>query len=352
MKAITSRTYGTPDVLQLEDVLKPVPTDRDVLVRNHASVVTAAETAARSGTPRFARLHFGLRKPKWPILGANFAGRVDAVGSAVTRFQVGDRVAGVNVTDFGAHSEYLLVPEDGVIAVSPAGLSDEETVAAFDGSLTALPFLRDAAHLQRGQSILINGASGAVGTAAIQLAKHYGATVTAVCSTRNLELVKALGADRAIDYTTEDFTESRDSYDVVFDAVGKSSFAKCRSILKPNGIYLTTVPSLAILAQMLFTSRFRRKKAAIVFTGLAKPPVMRENLVLLGQLAEAGRLVPVIGTTHPLAHTAEAHRHVDTQHKTGSAVITIQSASPTGRANNDCLASADLIAIEADGPRT
>jgi len=327
MRAVVSRTYGSPDVLRLENVETPVPREADVLVRNAASVVTAAETAARSGLPYFARLHFGLRKPKWPILGANFAGRVEAVGSAVTGFSPGDRVAGVNVTDFGAHAEFLLVPEDGVISLSPANLSDDETVAAFDGSLTALPFLRDAAALKPGQSILINGASGAVGTAAVQLAKYYGATVTAVCSTPNLELVRSLGADRTIDYTAQNFTATGDTYDVVFDAVGKSSFARCRGVLTPAGIYLTTVPTPAILLQMLWTSRFGAKKAAIVFTGLAKAAIMRENLVFLRHLAETGKLVAVIGSTHSLADAAEAHRLVDTQHKTGSAVIAIGNAA-------------------------
>lgn len=325
MKAIVSRTYGTPDVLHLEDVETPVTQDGDVLVRNYASVVTAAESAARSGIPYFSRFHFGLRRPRWTILGANFAGRVEVVGSAVTRFRPGDRVAGVNVRDFGAHAEYLLVPEDGVISFSPVSLTDEETVAAFDGSLTALPFLRDAAGLKEGQSILINGASGAVGTAAIQLARHYGATVTAVCSTPNLDLVTRLGAHHVVDYTTQDFTAVDESYDVVFDAVGKSSFARCRGILKPDGIYLTTVPTPSILVQTLWTSRFRRKRAAIVFTGLAEPAVMRENLVFLRHLTDAGELVPVIGSTHSLAHTADAHRCVDTQRKTGSAVVVIHT---------------------------
>jgi NADPH:quinone reductase-like Zn-dependent oxidoreductase len=323
MKAVVSRTYGTPDVLRFENVDKPVPKNGDVLVRNNASVVTAAECAARSGTPYFSRLHFGLRKPKWPVLGANFAGQVDEVGSSVTRFRVGDRVAGVNVKDFGAHAEYLLVPEDGVIALSPTNLTHEQTVAAFDGSLTALPFLRDTAHLQRGQTVLINGASGAVGTAAVQVARFYGATVTAVCSTQNLKLVASLGADTVIGYTTQDFTRTLASYVVIFDAVGKSSFRRCHGILKRGGIYLTTVPTLAILLQTMWTSRFRKKKVGIVFTGLAKPDAMRENLVFLGELADAGILVAVIGMTHSLARTAEAHRYVDTKRKTGSAVITI-----------------------------
>jgi NADPH:quinone reductase-like Zn-dependent oxidoreductase len=327
MKAIVSRTYGTADeVLRVEQVAKPVPNDSEVLVRNYASVVTAALCEARAGTP-LTRLYFGLAKPKWPILGTNFSGRVEAVGSSVTRFQVGDRVSGVNVTDFGAHAEYVLVPEDGVIAPSPASLTDEEAVAVFDGSVTALPFIRDTARLRPGQSILINGASGAVGTAAIQLAKHYGATVTAVCSAANFELVTSLGADTVIDYNSADFTRNIDAYDVIFDAVGTSSFMRSRKALKPGGLYMRTVPTLAILVQMLWTSKFGRKRAAIAFTGLAKPAVMASNLEYIGELVESGDFVPVIDTTHPMEQAAAAHRHVESGRKTGSAVITFGLAT-------------------------
>lgn len=322
MKAMVSRAYGSPDVVKLEDIAKPVPRDNDVLVRNFASVVTAAECAARAGSP-MARMYFGLRRPKWPILGSNFSGEVDAVGTSVTRFRVGDRVSGANVSDFGAHAEYLRVPEDGVIGPKPANLTDEQSVAVFDGSLTALPFLRDGARLRAGQSILINGAAGAVGTAAIQLAKYYGAHVTAVCSTSNIELVTSLGADTAIDYTKQDFTLHTDSYDVIFDAVGKSSFTRSRPALKRGGIYLTTVPSPAILLQMLWTSRSARKRASIKFTGLAKPAAMAKDLHFMRELAESGKFVPAIGITFPLERAAEAHRLVDTGRKAGSAVVTI-----------------------------
>jgi NADPH:quinone reductase-like Zn-dependent oxidoreductase len=324
MKAIVYRKYGTPDVLKIEDLPKPVPKDGDVLVRNYASVVSAAECEARAANPAITRLYFGLTKPKWPILGASFSGVVDAVGSSVTRFKIGDAVSGINVTNFGAHAEYVLVSQDGVIAAKPRNLTDEETVAVFDGSLTALPFLRDLANLRRGQSILINGASGAVGTAAIQLAKYYSATVTAVCSTRNIRFVESLGADTVIDYERTDFTVRKDSYDVIFDAIGRSSFWRSRSTLKSGGIFLTTVPSLGILLQMLWTSKIGKKKAAIAFTGLAKPADMAQNLVFIGQLAESGQYVPVIDTVHPLEHAAAAHRHVETGRKTGSAVLTIR----------------------------
>lgn len=323
MKALVARNYGGPDVLAIDVVARPIPKAGELLIRNRASVVTAAMCTARSGSDLAARLYFGLRKPKWPILGTNFSGVVEAIGGSVTRFRVGDHVAGTNATDFGAYAEYLVVADDGAIVSKPANLTDAQAVAVFDGAVTALPFLRDAARLQPGQSILINGASGAVGTAAIQLAKHFGATVTAVCSTANLELVRTVGADAAIDYTTDDFTLNSDSYDVIFDAVAASSFLRSRRALKRGGIYLTTVPSPAILLQMLWTSRIGRKRAAIAFTGLAKPAELAKNLALIAGLAETGQYVPVIGATHPIERAAEAHRLVDTGHKTGSAVITM-----------------------------
>ncbi|MGC5222565.1 NAD(P)-dependent alcohol dehydrogenase [Micromonospora sp. DT81.3] len=323
MRALVSRHYGGPDVVAVEDVVKPAPQAGELLIRKHASVVTAAICAARVGKRLATRLYFGLTRPKWPILGTNFSGVVEEVGSEVTRFRVGDRVSGTSATNFGAFAEYIVVAADAAIVLTPAHLSDAEAVAVFDGAVTALPFLRDTACLHAGQSILINGASGAVGTAAIQLAKHFGATVTAVCSTTNLELVRTLGADSVIDYTTEDFTEKTDAYDVVFDTVATSSFSRSRGALKRGGIYLTTVPSPTILLQMLWTSRIGPKKAAITFTGLAKPAELAKNLSFIAELAESGEFVPVIGATHPIERAAEAHRLVDTGHKTGSAVLII-----------------------------
>jgi NADPH:quinone reductase-like Zn-dependent oxidoreductase len=323
MRATVSRSYGGPEVLALEEVAKPVPRADELLIRNHASVVTAALCKARAGSDVAARLYFGIRKPKWPILGTNFSGVVEAVGSSVTRFRVGDRVAGTSATDFGAFAEYVRVAEHGAIIHTPTNLSDEEAVAVFDGAVTALPFLRERASLKAGQSILINGAAGAVGTAAVQLATHFGATVTAVCSTANVELVRGLGADAVVDHTAEDFTRKLDSYDVIFDTVASSSFSRSRRALKRGGIYLTTVPSPAILLQMLWTSRIGQKKAAIAFTGLAKPAEMTRNLAFIAELAEAGEFVPVIGATYPIEQSADAHRLVDTGHKTGSAVIRI-----------------------------
>ncbi|MGC5224473.1 NAD(P)-dependent alcohol dehydrogenase [Micromonospora sp. DT81.3] len=324
MTAVVSRGYGPPESLEITQIPRPAPKAHEVLVRNHASVVTHAVTEARRG-PLMARLYFGLTKPKWPVLGTNFAGTVIAISPSVTRFAVGDRVTGINVSDFGAHAEYIVATEDGVIVPTPAGFSDVETVAVFDGSITALPFIRDRARLSAGQSILINGAAGAVGSAAVQLAKHYGANVTAVCSTGNMEAVRALGADHVIDYSAEDFTQARDAYNVVFDSVGKSSFARVRRSLTRDGLYLTTVPSVGILARMLWSAFFGQRKAAILFTGLAKPAEMARNFAYLRELVEQGALVPLISSVHPIEQAAESHRVVETGHKRGSAVITFDT---------------------------
>ena len=323
MKAIVSRTYGSPDVVRIEEVAVPVPKDNEILVRNYATVVSAAECTAREGKAPAARLYFGLTRPRFPILGTSFTGEVHSVGSAVTAYRVGDQVMGSAGPTMGSHAEFVLVAADGIVTKKPESLSWTDAVAIFDGALTALPFLRDAAHLKAGQSILINGASGAVGSAAVQLARHFGAVVTAVTSTGNLDLVKSLGADHVIDYRAGDFTQSGRTYDVVFDAVGKSSYARSRKLLKPGGIYLTTVPSLPILLQMLWTSKIGKTKAAIAFTGLRKAPAMAKDVAYMGELTTAGKYVPVIDKQYTLEEASAAHAHVETGRKKGSVVISL-----------------------------
>ncbi|MBP2216882.1 NAD(P)-dependent alcohol dehydrogenase [Arthrobacter sp. CAN_C5] len=323
MQVITSRTYGTSDVVHVEEIDTPVPRNGEVLIHNYATVVSRAESTARSGKDLFARLYFGLGTPRFPVLGTGFAGEVQAVGSAVTRYRVGDQVMGSTGPTLGAHAEYVTVSENGIIAMRPGGLLSTDAVAVLDGALTALPFLRDAAELKAGQSILINGASGAVGTAAVQLAKHFGAIVTAVCSTTNLELVKSLGADKVIDYTAEDFTEIGQDYDVVFDAVAKSSYTRSRKLLKPGGIYLTTVPSLPILMWVLVTRIFGKTRAGIAFTGLRKAQPMALDVKFMGDLAASGHYVPVIDRTYNLKEAASAHAHVESGHKKGSVVLAL-----------------------------
>jgi NADPH:quinone reductase-like Zn-dependent oxidoreductase len=323
MRAIVYTAYGPPAVLRLQEVDKPTPSDNEVLIRVHAAAVPTAELAARTGYPFIARLFTGLLRPKKAILGGEFAGEIEAVGKDVRRFRAGDRVFAAPGIGYGSYAEYKCLPEDGALAPRPAHVTAEEAAALAEGGLTALPFLRDSGQLQPGQRVLINGASGAVGAAAVQLAKSFGAEVTGVCSIRNMALVTSLGADKVIDYTTEDFTTTGQTYDVIFDAVGKSSFFRCRNSLKQGGIYLTTVPSLAILPQMFWTSKFGRKRAIIAFTGLRPPSEKAKDLRFLTELVEAGKLRPVIDRHYPLEQTAEAHGYVETGHKRGSVVITV-----------------------------
>lgn len=323
MKAIVYHNYGSPDVLKLEEVEKPTHKDNEVLIKVYATTVETTDAIFRQGNNLSARLFTGLFKPKFTRPGAEFAGKIEAVGKDVTRFKEGDRVFGTTAPNFGAHAEYICLPEDGAMAIKPDNLTYEEAVSIHPGALTALPNLRDAAHIQSGQKVLINGASGSIGVSAVQLAKVFGADVTGVCSTANVDLVKSLGADVVIDYKKEDFTRTGQTYDIIFDTVGKSSFSRCKGALKQGGIYLTTVITPAILGQMLWTSKFGSKKAMIIFAGLRSVSEKNEDLVFFLELVEAGVLKPVIDRCYPLEQIAEAHRYIDTGHKKGNVVITL-----------------------------
>jgi len=329
MKAIVCRKYGSPDVLKLEEVEKPTPRDDEVLIRIFAAVVTTADCAARKGEPFFARVAFGLTRPRKKILGTEFAGEIEAVGKEVKRFREGGQVYAATGLGFGAHAEYICLPEEGALAMKPANMTYEEAAGACEGVLTALPFLRDGGQIRSGQKVLVNGASGAVGTYAVQLAKYFGAEVTGVCSTRNLELVKSLGAEEVIDYTQEDFTKNGLTYDIIFDAVAKSSFSRCKNSLTPEGVYLLTVPGLPILLQMLWTSRIGRKKAKIMFASMRPPGEKTKDLTFLKELSEAGKIKAVIDRRYPLEQTAEAHRYVEKGHKKGNVVITVEHNNKT-----------------------
>ncbi|MDM8532698.1 NAD(P)-dependent alcohol dehydrogenase [Anaerolineales bacterium HSG25] len=322
MKAVVYTQYGSPDVLQLKEVAKPTPKDNEILIKIRATSVTAVDSTFRKGDDFSARLFTGIMKPKNPTLGSYFAGEVEAVGKDVTRFKVGEQLFGPTEIDFGAHAEYITLSEEAAVVKKPSNVSYQE-VAALGEALTALPFLRDTGKIKRGDKILINGASGAIGSIAVQLAKYYGAEVTGVCSTANLELVKSLGADAVVDYTKEDFAKKGQTYDIIFDTVGKRSFSDCKKALKPNGRYLTTVLSLAILPQMLWTSKVGSKKALFSATGLRSASEKQKDLHLLSELIEAGTLKPVIDKSYPLAQIAEAHSHVDKGHKKGSVVVEI-----------------------------
>ena len=320
MKAAVYTEYGSPEVLRLKEVEKPTPKDNEVLIRIEATTVSAVDSIFRKGNQFAARLFTGLLKPRMTTLGGELAGEIEAVGKDVKRFKIGDQIM-ATTAEFGAYAEYLCLPEEAVLIKKPVSMSYKEAAAFCD--ITALPFLQEGAKIQRGQKILINGASGAIGTVAVQLAKHFEAEVTGVCSTRNVELVKSLGADRVIDYGKEDFTKNVESYDIIFDVVGKSSFSKAKSALKPGGIYLTPVVSLPLLLQMLWTSKIGNKKAMIVFAGLRPAKEQVKDLTFLRELFEAGHLKSVIDRCYPLEQIAEAHGYVDTGHKRGNVVITV-----------------------------
>lgn len=324
MKAIVYTQYGSADVLHLQEVEKPTPKDNEVLIQVHATSVTAGDCNARGFTfvpPGFgflSRLMFGLRKPNQPILGVELAGEIVEVGKEVRRFKKGDPVFGIS-QKYGAYAEYICMAEDASLALKPANITYAEAASIPFGANTALYFLRDVAKLQPGQKILIIGASGCTGVYAVQLAKYYGAEVTGVCSTRNLELVRTLGAEHVIDYTREDFTQNGQIYDVILDMVpGKSSFARYQSSLQPNGLYLAGAGGLESFAQMAWTGLTGGKK---VMAGMAPDRV--EDLVFLKELLESGKLKPVIDRRYPLEQTAEAHRYADTGRKRGSVVITV-----------------------------
>jgi NADPH:quinone reductase-like Zn-dependent oxidoreductase len=328
MKAIRCTKYGSPDVLQLKEVEKPTPKEDEVLIRVHAATVNATDPTFRKGDPFIARFFTGLRRPKNPIPGNELAGEIEAVGKDVKRFKEGDQVFGQTDFGFGAHAEYICLPEEGALAIKPANMTYGEAAAVCDGALGALPFLRKG-NIQSGQEVLINGASGSVGTFAVQLAKYFGAEVTGVCSTTNLELVKSLGADKVIDYTKEDFTKTGQSYDIIFDAVSKSSFSRCKGSLKQRGVYIFTAPSLANYLQMLWTSKIGSKKAVTTAPGMRPSSEKAKDLVFLKELIEAGKIISVIDRRYPLEQIAEAHRYVEKGHKKGNVVITVEHNDKT-----------------------
>jgi NADPH:quinone reductase-like Zn-dependent oxidoreductase len=317
MRAVVHDRYGPPEVLRLEEVERPVPKEDEVLVRIDATTVNRTDCGWRGAKPFLTRYFTGLRRPKRRILGSELAGEVEAIGSDVTEFKVGDHVFGLNY--FGAHAEFVCVPEDRPLALKPAEMTFEEAAAASDGAILALTALRKG-DLRKGQRILIYGASGSIGTAAVQLAKHLEADVTAVCNTKNVELVRSLGADDVVDFLREDFTKNGQTYDVVFDAVGKHSFRRCRRSVKPGGFYVETdlgfmwhVPILA-----LATRRIGDKRVT-----LPTPDYTKRDVLFLKELIEAGRYRPVIDRSYPLEQVVEATKYVETGQKTGNVVLTV-----------------------------
>ncbi len=323
MKAIICTRYGPPDVLQFKEVEKPTPKDNEVLIRVHATTVTAGDVRLRSCTwARWfwlpSRVLFGLRKPRRDIPGNELAGEIESVGKNVTRFRKGDQVFGIYwwISFGGAYAEYKCLPENGV-AIKPVNMTYDEAAAVPIGGLSALHLLRKG-NIRSGQKVLIYGASGSVGTFAVQLANYFGAKVTGVCSTTNLEMVKSLGTDDVIDYTEEDFTKNGQTYDIIFDAVAKTSFSRCKSSLTQRGVFITVDYPLV---QALWRSIAGGRR--VVFGS----PNRIEDLVFLRELIEAGKLESVIDRSYPLEQAVEAHRYVEQGHKKGNVVITVKHES-------------------------
>ena len=325
MKAVVYDHYGPPDVLRLADVERPVPKEDQVLVKVHAATVNRLDVHTREANAKsgpavsfLSRLVSGVRQPRQPILGSEFAGEVEAAGAAVTEFAVGDHIFGTTGLGFGTHAEFICVRESSRIARIPAGMSFEEAAAVTDGFLNALTGMK-VADLRKGKSILVYGASGSIGTAGVQLARFYGADVTAVTSTNNLELVRSLGADRVIDYTREDFTKNGETYDVVFDAVGKHSFKRSKGSLKSGGLFLAT-DGFRNLILAMWTPRFGDKK--VIFQ--IPPKQTKQDVIFLKELIDAGKYRAVIDRCYPLEHVIEATSYVETERKRGNVVLTIK----------------------------
>jgi NADPH:quinone reductase-like Zn-dependent oxidoreductase len=331
MKAIVYTEYGPPEVLQPAEVEKPVPKDNEILIRIAATSVSYGDLVARNvkgiSLREFnmpfpfwviTKVAFGLSKPKISVLGSEFSGEIEAVGKDVRRFKEGDQVFGYRGQSMGAYAEYLCMPEDGVVTTKPVNMTHEEAAAVPSGGMTAWHILRKVG-IQSGQRVLINGASGGIGSHAVQLAKfHFGAEVTGVCSTPRLELVKALGADQVIDYTKEDFTQSGETYDLIFDVLGKSSFSRCRDSLKPNGRYVLASFKMRPLVQMLSTKIRGDKKVLCVLS-----PQSTEDLIFLRGLIEEGKVRSIVDKCYPLEQAAVAHRYVEEGHKKGHVILTV-----------------------------
>jgi NADPH:quinone reductase-like Zn-dependent oxidoreductase len=323
MKAIVCTKYGSPDFLELQEVAKPIPKDDEVLIKIYATTISAGDSRVRgarfpAGFWLLARLALGFGSPKKSILGTDLSGEIEAIGKNVTSLKVGDQVFALSGARFGAHAEYVCLPDNSPVALKPTNMSYEEAATIPFGAGTALVFLRDHGHIQSGQRVLVYGASGAVGSAWVQIAKYYGTHVTAVCSTGNVELVRSLGADVVIDYTKEDFVKSSEQYDIILETVGKVSFSHAKTALKEKGLYLMVVGGIPEYLQMLWSTMTGTKKA---IAGIALPS--KQDLMLLKEMAEAGKLKAVIDTEYPLEQAADAHRYVDAWHKKWNVVIKV-----------------------------
>ncbi|MFZ2227338.1 MAG: NAD(P)-dependent alcohol dehydrogenase [Candidatus Nanopelagicaceae bacterium] len=318
MRAVVFRKYGAPDVLHVEEIERPIPKENEVLIKIHATTVNRTDCGLRGAEIFITRLFTGLLRPKQHILGMEFSGEVVATGAAVTEFKVGDDLFGI--TGFGSHAEFIALDEGAALAKKPAGMAFDEAAAVCDGAILALAGLWHA-DLRKGRSILVYGASGSIGTAAVQLSRYFDADVTAVCNSKNLELIRSLGADQVIDYTQEDFTNNGKKYDVIFDAVGKHSFRRCRRSLNSGGIYMETDPGFLwhVPLLILLTRWIGNKKVMMVL-----PKYTKANVLFIKGLIEAGKYRAVIDRSYPLEDVVAATRYVETEEKTGNVVLTLE----------------------------
>lgn len=326
MKAIVLTRYGSPNNLQLREVTRPTIGDKEILIKVFATTVTKADTMMRRADPFISRFFLGFFKPRQPVTGTGYAGKIVAVGKAVTAFEVGQEVFGETGVQFGANAEYISLSEEAVIIPKPASLSFEEAAPMTDGALTSINFLKNLGEIKAGQKVLINGASGSLGTAAVQIARYYGAEVTGVASGKNEALVRSLGADHFIDYTITDFTSQGETYDIIFDTVGKSSFGKSKAALKASGRYISPVLGFRLLLNMLWTGNSKGKRAKFAATGLMSPLELKQLLQELLGIIEAGKMKIIVGKQYALAEAPEAHRYVDTGHKMGNVVLNLVPA--------------------------
>lgn len=321
MKAAYSAKYGSPDVIEIRDVEKPKPKDNEILVKVFASSITTADSMIRRGTPFYGRLFLGLTKPKHPILGTGFAGKVEEIGKDVTQFEIGDEVFGETTFNFSSNAEFLVVNENGILDLKPDNVSFKAAATVCDGPLTSYNFLMNLANVKEGDKVLINGASGSLGTAAIQLAKYFGAQVTGVCSTNNVALVKSLGADNVIDYKQTNFRKLDLKYDVIYDTIGTSSFSDCKKVLEPKGIYMSPVLSMNLLCDTIRTSIIKKKRAKFSATGILKEYELRKMLFLISDLLANKDLKMVIDNEYKLDEIRDAHNYIDSGRKRGNVVL-------------------------------
>lgn len=325
MKSIIVNSYGGPEVLEIKNVEKPTPKENEVLIQIKATSITAASTFMRAGKPYLGRLFLGLFKPKTKTPGTDLSGTIESIGKNVSKFKVGDSVIAETDLNCGAYAEYICLTEDELVVHKPENISHEEATGIIDGACTSLAFLTDSVKIEKGQKVLINGASGSIGTAAIQLAKEFGAEVTAVCSGKNKALVTDIGADFVLDYTTDDLSTTTQKFDVIFDTVGKMSFRQGKKLLVKKGVFLTPVMDCSVLTSLLFVAPFSSKKLKFAATGLRKRDVRMRDLLQIRDMLAKGEIATVIDRIYRLEQIQEAHKYVDSGRKRGNVVISFQA---------------------------